>query len=177
MFLVIPRNVMDCIAGFAFAERKLELLNLQHCHRPIAWTADVNPDTNKPAEQTFHCDKAREIVAAYLACIAHDGFTNVFSVVDMSKWPWRGIIDSGPNLQHILAVFWFLAEAMKLARKFFLPWTGPESFDRLPQVLLELNIRLRAIAVFGETGFPNYGHFILHVADQHRALGRWWSQF
>ena len=53
MFLVIPRNVMDCIAGFAFAERKLELLNQQHCSSPIAWTADVDADTKKLAEQTF----------------------------------------------------------------------------------------------------------------------------
>jgi hypothetical protein len=39
---------------------------------------------------------------------------------DEKRWPLRGIVDDGPNLQHVLAAFFQLKKEHDLAWNFFL---------------------------------------------------------
>jgi hypothetical protein len=71
----------------------------------------------------------------------------------------RGIVDDGPNLQHVLAAFFHVKKEHDLAWRLFLT---PEDLLALFSTTLEVSIRLRALTIFGFLGFPLYAHYHLH---------------
>ncbi len=139
----------------ADSKNLLGLFNQQHS-QVLSVTEE---EKNQLPEQNFHGPKARKIVTWYSSHIRWDPSTDKYTVNDEKRWPLRGIVDDGPNLQHVLAAFFHLKKEHDLAWNLFLT---PEDVLALFSTTLEVSVRFRALTIFGFSGFPLYAHYHLH---------------
>jgi hypothetical protein len=146
---------MGIMIKIADSKNLLALFNQQHS-QVLSVTKD---EKNQLPEQNFHGPKARKIVTWYAGYIRWDPSTDKYTVNDEKRWPLRGIVDDGPNLQHVLAAFFHLKKEHDLAWKLFLT---PEDLLALFSTTLEVSVRFRALTIFGFSGFPLYAHYHLH---------------
>ena len=150
-YLGLTRWLVSTMIKIADSKNLLGLFNQQHS-QVLSVTKD---EKNQLPEQNFHGPKARKIVTWYASHIRWDPPTDKYTVNDEKRWPLRGIVDDRPNLQHVLASFFQLKKEHDLAWKLFLT---PEDLLALFSTTLEVNVRLRALTMFGFLGFPLYAH-------------------
>ena len=158
-FLGLTRWLVSTIIKITDSKNMLGVFNRQHSQ-----VLNVSKDEkNQLPEQNFHGPKARKIVAWYASFISWDPNTDNYTINDNAKWPLRGIVDEGPNLQHVLASFFHLKKEQDLAWCLFLT---RENLFELFSTTLEVSIRFRALSIFGFAGFPLYAHYHLHAPFQ-----------
>ena len=154
-FLGLTRWLVSTIIKITDSKHKLGEFNRQHSQ-----VLSVSKDEKQQLpEQNFHGPKARKIVSWYASFISWDPITDIYTIKDNAKWPLRGIVDEGPNLQHVLASFFHLNKEQDLAWCLFLT---RENLFELFSTTLEVSIRFRALTIYGFAGFPLYAHYHLH---------------
>jgi hypothetical protein len=154
-FLGLTRWLVSTIIKISDSKNMLGVFNKQHSQ-----VLSVSKDEkNQLPEQNFHGPKARKIVTWYASFISWDPITDIYIINDNAKWPLRGIVDGGPNLQHVLASFFHLNKEQDLAWSLFLT---RENLFELFSTTLEVSIRFRALTIYGFAGFPLYVHYHLH---------------
>ena len=158
-YLGMTRWLVSTMIKLADSKNMLGAFNMQNS-QVLSVTKD---EKNQLPEQNFHGPKARKIVTWYAGFIDWDSNIDVYTLKNNERWPLKGIVEDGPNLQHVLAAFFHLKKEHDFAWCLFLTPTG---LSELYTSTLEVSIRFRALTIFGFSGYPHYAHYHLHGPEQ-----------